>query len=101
MLCRGDFDLLRLFLPLLLARPVSAALLLRLIVGFGRRLFLLPFVVIAFSGLPLWVGALRLDVGELQRFCRARSQMVQVAGILCEHGILNYFECEGSNVFGL
>ena len=56
--------LLHLLLPLLLSRPVSVALLLCLIAGFSGGFSLLPFVV-TLSGLPLWVGALGFDIGEL------------------------------------
>jgi len=66
MLCQGGIHLLHLFLPLLLSGPDSTALLLRLFAGFGRGLFLLPFVIVVVvaSGLPLWVGALGLNIGE-------------------------------------
>jgi len=65
-LCQGGIHLLHLFPPLLLPRPVSTALLLHLFVEFGGGLFLLPFVVVVVvaSGLPLWVGAFGLNIGE-------------------------------------
>jgi len=33
--------------------------------GVWWRTLFVSFVIIALSGLPLWVGALRLDIGEL------------------------------------
>jgi len=95
--CRGGIHLLCLFLPLLLSGPDSAVLLLCLFAGFNRGLSLLPFVVIALSGLPLWVGALGLDIGELRHFHQAQSKMVQAMGMLSEHAVLNNFESESGN----
>ena len=67
--------------------------------GFGR-LLLFSFVF-AFVGLPPWVGALGLDIGDFLHIAACTSSKVLLLGVLSKHSVLYNRKGKGRDCFCL